>query len=405
MVYETLKLAGAALWAHKLRTFLTLLGVMIGVASVIAIISVLDGMMRRIANVFDEMGASTIYVTRFGIITSDDEWFKAIKRKRITVDDVRAIEKGVPLAEAVGYSCDRSATLKRDNRTLFNVHVQGISANAAQINNIEIEEGRFFTAFDDQHRRQLAIIGDEVKTKLFPFEDPLGKEILIRGVSCTVIGVCKKRGSILGENLDRFCYVPVQTLLKYTGRHQDIDIMVKVKSEELIDQAMDQIRQVMRARRHVGYHDPDDFGLLTRDTILGFVENFTGVARLVGIAIPAISVVVAGIVVMNIMMVSVTERTREIGIRKAVGARGRNILSQFLLEALLMSLMGGAIGLTGGLVISYAFSEPLGVPFVISPMAVAVGLLIPISIGVFFGIYPAWKAAKLDPVEAMRFES
>ncbi len=405
MIYETLKLAGAALWAHKLRTFLTLLGVMIGVASVIAIISVLDGMMRRIANVFDEMGASTVYVTRFGIITSEDEWFKAIKRKKITVEDARAIERSVPMAEAVGISCQRNVTVKRDNKSLYNVHIEGVSANAGQINNIEIVEGRFFTALDDQHHRQLVVIGEEIKNKFFPYEDPLGKEIIIRGASFTIIGVNKKRGSIFGENLDRFCYVPIQTMLKYTGRHQDVDIMVKVRSEELMDQAMDQIRQVMRARRHVGYHDPDDFGMLTKDSVMGFVEDFTGVARVVGMMIPLISVVVAGIVVMNIMMVSVTERTREIGIRKAVGARGRNILSQFLLEALLMSLQGGIIGLTLGLLISYFCSDWLGVPFVISPTAVATGLLIPTSIGIFFGIYPAWKAAKLDPVDAMRFES
>ena len=406
MIFENLKLALAALWSHKLRTVLTVVGVVIGVASVIAIISTLDGMMLRITSVFDEMGASTVSVTRFGMITSHDEWLKALKRKQITAEDARAIETACTLAEAVGLAIEGHVrTIKRGNKSLYSISINGYTANVSRINNLDIAEGRFFTDLDDEHRRRVAVIGQEVKDKLFPDEDPLEKEIVIGGERFTIVGVGAKKGSSMGENLDRYVYVPAHTMLQMTGMHQDLSVLVKIRSESSMDQGMDQIRAVMRARRHTQYHDPDDFAMMTKDAVMGFVDSFTGTARLVTIAIPFISIIVAGIVVMNIMMVSVTERTREIGIRKAVGARSRHVLGQFLLEALMMCLIGGVLGLAGGLGLSSIASGKLGIPFVISVTAVIVGFSIPTIIGLVFGIYPAWKAAKLDPIEALRFES
>jgi putative ABC transport system permease protein len=406
MIFENLKLAVAALWSHKLRTVLTVIGVVIGVSSVIAIISTLDGMMLRITSVFDEMGASTVVVARFGMITSHDEWLKAIRRKKITIEDARAIETSCTLAEAVGLAIEGHVrNIKRGNKPLYAISILGYTANVSRIYNLDIAEGRFFTDLDDEHRRRVAVIGQEVKEKLFPFEDPLGKEIIVDGEKFAIIGVGAKKGSIMGENLDRYVYVPAHTMLQMTGLHQDINILVKMRSETMMDQGMDQIRAVMRARRHVQYHEPDDFGLVTKEAVMGFVDNFTGTARLVTVAIPFISIVVAGIVVMNIMMVSVTERTREIGIRKAVGARSRHVLGQFLLEALMMCLIGGVLGLAGGLGMASIASSKMGLPFVISVAAVVTGFSIPTIIGLVFGIYPAWKAAKLDPIEALRFES
>ncbi len=406
MIFENLKLALAALWSHKLRTVLTVIGVVIGVASVIAIISTLDGMMLRITSIFDEMGASTVAVTRFGMITSHDEWIKALKRKQITVEDARAIEISCTLAEATGLAIEGHVrNIKRGNKPLYAISVVGYSASVSRIYNLDIAEGRFFTEMDDEHRRKVAVIGQEVKDKLFPYEDPLDKEIIVGDEKFTIIGIGAKKGSVMGENLDRYVYLPAQTMLKMTGMHQDISILVKMRSESSMDQGMDQIRAIMRARRHTSYHDPDDFALITKEAVMGFVDNFTGTARLVTVSIPFISIVVAGIVVMNIMMVSVTERTREIGIRKAVGARSRHVLGQFLLEALMMCLLGGVLGLAGGLGISSIASGYMGLPFVISVLAVVTGFTIPTVIGLVFGIYPAWKAARLDPIEALRFES
>lgn len=404
MILETLKLASVALWVNKLRTSLTLLGLMIGIASVIGIISLLEGMMTRINRLFEEQGTTTIFVTRFGIITSEDEFFKAIKRKKLTIDDMRAIEKSCPLVEMVGLEVQDNMTLKGGNEAMFFVNVFGNTANSIQMRDLEVVEGRFISESDDEHRRPVVVIGDEIRKKFFPIGSPLGKEISLDGVRFTVIGVGKVQGSIFGNNMDRYCRIPANTMLRMTGRHRDIDINVKVRSESQLDAAMDEIRTVLRARRGVRYHDPDDFALLTAEMMMSFFSSFTSNARVIAAAIPAISIVVAGIVVMNIMMVSVTERTREIGIRKSVGARNRNILFQFLLEASLMSLMGGLLGTAVGLGVSYAVAGQLGIPFVISMMAVGFGLVIPISIGLFFGIYPAWKAANLDPIDALRFE-
>ncbi len=406
MIFENLKLGLAALWSHKLRTVLTVIGVVIGVASVIAIISTLDGMMLRITSIFDEMGASTVAVTRFGIITSHEEWLKALKRKKITVEDARAIEQSCTLAEAVGLAIEGHVrNIKRGNKPLYSIELSGYTANVSRIYSLDIAEGRFFTDLDDEHRRKVAIVGQEVKEKLFPYEDPLNKEIIVGGEKFTIIGVGAKKGSIMGENLDRYVYIPAHTMMKMTGMHQDINILVKMRSEADMDPGMDQIRAVLRARRHTPYHESDDFALITKESVMSFVNNFTGTARLVTVSIPFISIVVAGIVVMNIMMVSVTERTREIGIRKAVGARRRHVLGQFLMEALMMCLAGGILGLGAGLGMSSIASGKMGIPFVISVTAVVTGFSIPTIVGLVFGIYPAWKAAKLDPIEALRFET
>ena len=404
MILETLKLASSALWVNKLRTFLTLLGLVIGIASVIGIISLLEGMTTRINQLFEEQGTTTIFVTRFGIITSEEEFLRAIKRKRLSIEDAKAIKKGCPLAQEVGLEVNDHLLVKSGNENLFNVAVFGNTANSILMRDLEVAEGRFISESDDEHRQNVVVIGQELKNKFFPLGNALGKQISIQGIRFTVIGVGEEKGSVFGENMDRYCRIPANTMLKMIGRRQDLDITIKVASESQLDAAMDEIRTVLRARRGVKYHDPDDFALLTSEMMMNFFSSFTSNARIIAFSIPAISIVVAGIVVMNIMMVSVTERTREIGIRKAIGARQSNILSQFLLEASLMSLLGGVIGTALGLWLSYMVAGELGILFVISPLAVGFGLVIPIAIGLFFGIYPAWKAASLDPIEALRFE-
>lgn len=404
MIFETLKLAAAALWVNKLRTSLTLLGLMIGIASVIGIVSLLQGMMTRINRLFEEQGTTTIFVTRFGIITSEDEFLRAIKRKKLSIEDAKAIEKSCPLAQAVGLEVSDNLAVKAGSESLFNVQVYGNTANSIQMRDLEVVEGRFISEVDDEHHREVVVIGQEIRKKFFPIGSALGKELMINGTRFTVIGVGEEKGSVFGENMDRYCRIPANTMLKMTGRRQDIDITVKVASESQLDAAMDEIRTVLRSRRGVKYHDPDDFALLTAEMMMKFFSSFTSNALIIAYCIPMISIVVAGIVVMNIMMVSVTERTREIGIRKAIGARQRNILSQFLLEASLMSLLGGILGTSVGIWLSYVVAQKLETLFVISPLAIMIGLAIPIAIGLFFGIYPAWKAANLDPIEALRFE-
>ncbi|MGB5138259.1 MAG: ABC transporter permease, partial [Candidatus Zixiibacteriota bacterium] len=383
MIVETLKLASSALWVNKLRTFLTLLGLVIGIASVIGIISLLEGMTTRINQLFEEQGTTTIFVTRFGIITSEEEFLRAIKRKKLSLDDAKAIAKSCPLAQEVGIEVSDNLLVKSGNESLFNVMVFGNTANSVLMRDLEVVEGRFISESDDEHRQNVAVIGQELKNKFFPMGNALGKEISIQGTRFTVIGVGEEKGSVFGENMDRYCRIPANTMLKMTGRRQDIDITVKVASESQLDAAMDEIRTVLRARRGVKYHDPDDFAMLTSEMMMNFFSSFSSNARIIAFSIPAISIIVAGIVVMNIMMVSVTERTREIGIRKAIGARQNNILTQFLLEATLMSLLGGIIGTALGLWLSYFVAGKADILFVISPLAVGFGLIIPIAIGLF----------------------
>ncbi|MFH2056634.1 MAG: ABC transporter permease [bacterium] len=405
MISNSVKMAGSALWAHKLRTFLTVLGTLIGVTSVIAIISILEAMTASVADIFSQWGSRTVIVARIiGIGMSREEFMEARKRKNITYADAKALEENVDLAEAVGVQVTHYMKVKSGNQSLYNVEVVGYSGNAMQILDVDISDGIFFNELDDQHRRQVAVIGPTLKEKFFGNLNPLGKEIKINGRDFRVIGVGKEFGSAFGEDMDRYVWIPFHTLLKMTDRHRSVGIAVKMKTEEAIPEGIDQIRTIMRSRRNVEYHDADNFGITTSEQALGMFESFTANIRLIAIAIPFISIIVAGIVVMNIMMVSVTERTREIGIRKSVGARRRDILLQFLNEAIILSLTGGLIGLALGLYLSKVLCDLIEFDFIISPFAVTAGISIPACVGIFFGIYPAWKAAKLDPIEALRYE-
>lgn len=405
MIFNSVKMAGSALWAHKLRTFLTILGTLIGVTSVITIISILEAMTASVADLISQWGSRTVIVARIiGIGMSRDEWREAQKRKNITFADAKALEENVSLAEAVGVRTQQYMKVKSGNQSLYNVEVVGYSGNAVQILDVDISEGVFFTDFDDQHRRQVAVIGKTLQDKFFGNLNPIGKEIKINGRKFRVIGVGKEFGEAFGEDMDRYVWIPFHTLLKMTDRHRSIGIAVKMKSEEALPEGIDQIRTIMRARRNVDYHDADNFGITTSEQAIEMFESFTSNIRLIAIAIPFISIIVAGIVVMNIMMVSVTERTREIGICKAVGARRRDILLQFLNEAIILALFGGILGLALGLYISKVLCDLIEFDFVISPFALIAGISIPACVGIFFGIYPAWKAAKLDPIEALGYE-
>lgn len=405
MTFSSIGMAASALWAHRLRTFLTVLGTLIGVASVIAIISVLEAMTASVADLFSQWGSRTVIVARIlGIGMSRQEFMEARKRKNITFADAKALQENVGMAEAVGVEMHSYMKVKSGNQSLYSVEIDGYSGNAMQILDVDVSDGIFFTELDDNHRRQVAVIGPTLKDKFFPNVNPLGKEIKINGRDFTVIGIGKEFGSAFGDDMDRYVWIPFHTLIKMIGQHRSVGIAVKMRSEEALDEGIDQIRAIMRARRNVDYHDADDFGIMTSEQALSAFQSFTSNIRLIAIAIPFISIIVAGIVVMNIMMVSVTERTREIGIRKAVGARRRDILIQFLNEAIILALIGGVAGLALGLYVSKVLCELINFDFVISTFAVGAGISIPACVGIFFGIYPAWKAAKLDPIEALSYE-
>ncbi len=402
--WDVIVMASQALRAHLLRTSLTILGVLIGVTSVIAIVSIIEGMNSRVAELIDTMGPATFTVDKFGMITSNEQYFEALKRKDLTMADFRAIRDDCQSCDEVGASARKREQVKYRNEKMNRMHVSGVTANFTDITEFEINEGRSLSEFEEDHSSQVSVLGATVAEQLFPLGNAIGKKIRIGGHKYSVVGIAKPRGAILGEDLDKFVIVPLTTLRKHFGTSRSLEIMVKAGSPETIQETIDEVRMILRARRHVAYNEEDDFAIVTSDAIMDMYNQVTSAVRVIAIAIPAIALVVAGIVVMNIMMVSVTERTREIGIRKSLGARRKSILLQFVLEALLMSIAGGFIGIVLGLVSAKLLADAGGLPFVISPVAIVGGLVVSTGIGVIFGLYPAMKGSKLDPVDAMRYE-
>ena len=401
---ESILIALNSLKTNKLRSILTLIGVIIGVMTVIAVVSIIAGMNRYVTDKISTMGSTTFIIDRMGIVMSDEEWWDRLKRKRLTLDDVEAIRENCPACEIVGARMFTRRKVKHKNQYLSDVLIMGATANLHQISSINVEFGRHITEFEEIHRRQVVFVGWEIADKLFPNIDPIGKEVKVGGRRFTVVGVAEKRGSFLGNNQDNFVIIPVTSFLKVFGTRRNLDIMVKTKDLESMREAQDQARVILRLRRKVPLDKPDDFAIMTTDTFMQLYRNFTSTAYLVMIGVSSIALVVGGIVIMNIMLVSVTQRTREVGIRKALGAKKRDILWQFLVEAVTIAAVGGIMGILIGTVIAKIVSATTPLPSAVELWSVVLGLLISSSVGIFFGIFPAMKAARLNPIEALRYE-
>jgi putative ABC transport system permease protein len=408
---EGVFIALRSLVANKLRSILTLIGVIIGVMTVIAITSIIAGMNKYVADELSAIGSDTFFVDKWGLIMSEDDWWEALKRKSITLEDMEAIRDNCTLCDKVGSSADTRKTVKRGNEHLDDVRITGVTANVIDIMDIKVEEGegRYISKFEEEHNRASAFVGWEIKDKLFPFVDPIGKDIKISNKSFKIVGVAQKRGSFLGQSKDDFVHIPITTFFKHFGRRRfgrelSVDIIVKAVSFESVDEAMDQARAILRARRRVPYDKKDDFGMMTAETLMDLYRQFTSTAYLTMIGISSIALVVGGIVIMNIMLVSVTERTREIGIRKALGARRRDVLWQFLVESVTLALVGGVVGILLGLGAGQIVAMNSPLPASADPFWIIIGLFLATSVGLVFGVYPAVKAARLDPIEALRYE-
>jgi putative ABC transport system permease protein len=401
---ESAGIALGAIRANKLRSFLTLLGTIIGVASVIAVVSFVEGLNRFVADKVLQAGSNVFYVDKWGFITSQEAYEEAMKRPEVTVDDAEALRRGVSHAALVVAMADQRETVRYRTKRMNGVSVSGRSSGYEVIDDLTIADGRHLSDLDDQRRRMVCVIGPETAEELFPGLDPVGRVIRVGEQSFQVIGVTQRKGSLLGQNRDRFVAIPIRSFVKHKQERASVTVAIKTVDQASLPTAQLEARNVLRGRRHLAPGRPDNFGIQTSEAWMQFYNNLTGGIFFVSIGVAAISLVVGGIVIMNIMLVSVTERTREIGVRKALGARRRDILTQFLTEAATLSLAGGITGilLGGGLALLVGAVSPL--PAAISMPAVIMGIFMSCGIGLFFGSYPAWRAARLDPIEALRYE-
>lgn len=406
---ETLKLAFDAIWAHKLRSFLTLLGMIIGVTAFMVVLSLLQGF----SNYFDEkvanIGSNAFSIRRFDPFNDfkDTDTIAAAQRrnKELTIDEFEFIRARAQTVDKMGIRGGSSrADIKRESQTLEEIQVDGATPEIAEIDNYDIAQGRFFTPTENEGAVNVAYVGSDIADKLFPFGGALGGTIDIRGISYRIIGIEATKGSVFGQPMDNFVRLPLKTYSKNFGgltRQRGIYFVIAAKSKSLINDAVEETRSLLRIKRKLPAGEKDNFGVVTPDAIQNLRQRVFGPIATAILVIPAIALVVGGIVVMNIMLVAVTERTKEIGIRKSLGARQADILKQFLVESATLSLFGGLVGLTLawliGLIISKIFFATL-----IPVWAMFVGILIPAGIGVLAGIFPAWKAARLDPIEALR---
>ena len=403
---ESFSMSMGALWANRMRTFLTLLGIIIGVLTIIAVISVIQGLNNYVYAKMSFYGANDFSVTKFSpFMISLKELREQMKRKDITLKEMELLRRECRNCELIGASVETTRTAKAGSQALRNVEVRGVTSIDHNIGAVlELEAGRHLQKEDESHSRLVCVIGFEIKEKLFPYTDPVGRWIKIGAENFLVVGLGKKQGKLLGMSQDGYIRIPITTFEKTFGSRRSIDINVHTASQEQMKRAQEEVRTVLRSARHRSFNDQDDFSMRTSETFIQLYKRITSGIYFAMIAISAIALLVGGIVVMNIMLVSVSERTKEIGIRRAVGARRRDILVQFLIESAVISGTGGLIGVLIGLSLAKIVSAATALPSTIDPIAIVVALAMSTSIGLFFGIYPANKAAKLDPVEALRSE-
>ena len=409
---EAIRLALSSLRSNKLRSFLTVLGILIGVSSVIAVVAITEGLDRYMSDRVLELGTRSFSIQKMpDIITSREMWLEMNKRKNIELADVEVVRKGCEACSEVGGMIATGGSAKYGRVTQKNVRIMGITENFSRIGSIrDLVAGRQLVQDDVDQARPAVVVGTDITDAFFGAMEPIGKEVLIDGHPVRIAGVAEKKGSVFGETQDNFVWMPITTFRKFYGARRSVTIQAEARSMAVFEDAQDQARVAMRVRRHVDFGKPDNFAIETGQSVMDLWQSATRGIYVVTIVVTAISLAVGGIVVMNIMLVSVTERIREIGVRKALGARRRDILRQFLVESVILSVFGGALGIVGAAAFSMVLAMVLGnmmsadFSAPVRLWAVTMAVAVSSAVGLVAGIYPASRAAALDPVEALRSE-
>src|SRR4051812_10237230 len=408
-VWDAFFVALGSLRQNKLRTALTLIGIIVGVTAVIAVVTIIKGLDQTVAQTFSSQGSTVFTVSkRPQVITSREDFIRFNRRKDVTEDDTDALARLCTLCWRTGIAANAQATVKAGDKSSDNVRVRGLTISMFAIEDTDVVAGRAWTDVEEGAGRDVAVIGPDVVDNLFdgaPQEQVIGRRVRVEGRSYEVIGVTERLGKIFGFSRDNFVQIPYPTFRKAFGARTSLIAFVQVPEEPQLAAAQDQARAIIRNRRGKTYNDEDDgFSLETQDVFIDLYKTATANIYLVTIGVAAISLVVGGIVVMNIMLVSVTERTKEIGIRKALGARRKDIMTQFLIEAVMVTAIGGIFGVITGFGTAWLIALAIGFPLLFSVWSAVLGVGVSSIVGVISGLWPAWRAARLDPIEALRAE-
>lgn len=404
---EALRLAFSAILSHKLRSFLTLLGVIFGVATVIVVVSLIEGFNAYVDEKIADIGTNAFAIQKYSLEDfASIEALNAARRrnKDVTLDDLEALRARGGAIREVGAKADGLGDVKFGATNLFRIHIKATTPNIADIERIEAQSGRYFNRSEDDLRRAVCFIGADISDKLFPTSEPLGQTIRVDGRPYQVIGVGKALGSVFGQPRDMYVSVPLSTFLATYGSRRSLAVSVTSAGPQSYQDAIDEANVVMRTRRKLSPSEKENFGIITPKAINELRDKIFGTIQIAAIGVTSISLVVGGIVIMNIMLVSVSERTKEIGIRKSIGARRSDIVKQFLAESTMLSLCGGAIGITIAFLLAKLVAVLTPVPTALPLVAVSFALAVSATVGLVSGVYPAWRAARLDPIEALRSE-
>jgi putative ABC transport system permease protein len=394
-----------AIRAHRMRSFLTLLGIIIGVSTLVGVVSVIAGLNAFVQNKVIQLAPDVYVVTKFGVIRSREEFLDALKRRNFEWSDYVVVSRTLKQADAVAAQVEGNSAVKHREHRLADVQVQGTTANFAAMVGLDIVAGRYFTPMEDDSAQAVTVIGADVKDELFPQQDPVGRELLLGGSPYRIIGLLEKQGRTLGEERDRKVFIPFQSYRRQFGSQASIDLLIKARGGvEGVEASVDETRALLRALRHTSFKAPDPFGVVTAEGLQDLWRQISAAAFMLSLLIASVSLGVGGIVIMNIMLVSVVERTQEIGVRRALGARQRDIRRQFLVESALLSLGGGLVGVGVGALLALGVRGLLNFPAQVTPGIIALGILLSVGVGLAAGYLPARNASRLAVVDSLRTE-